>query len=69
MVVNDDESRTFSFGIKILAAGEDVLSFVNGDVSKLDDAIENYNENEEQEFSVADMQGLAYAQVKLTATE
>ena len=60
-VVNDDESRTFSFGIKAIAEGEDVLSFVNGDISKLDDAIDGYNASDDQEFSVADMNGLAYA--------
>ena len=67
MKVNDDESRTFSFGFKILKAGEDVLSFVAGDVSKIDDAISNFNDSEDQTFSVADMKGTAYSQVRIKA--
>ena len=57
MKVNDDDSKTFSFGFKIIKAGEDVLSFINGDVSKVDDAIANYKKNPDKTFSVADMKG------------
>ena len=68
MKVNDDDSRTFSFGFKITKAGEDVLSFINGDVSKVDDAIANYKKNPDKTFSVADMKGKSYAQVKIKAS-
>ena len=61
MKINDDGSRVYSFGFKILKEGEDVLSFVNGDISKLDDAIDNFKENSDEIFSVADMKGSSYA--------
>ena len=67
MKVNDDGSRTFSFGFKITKAGEDVLSFINGDVSKVDDAIANFKRNPDKTFSVADMKGKSYAQVRIKA--
>ena len=68
MKVNEDDSRTFSFGYKITKAGEDVISFVYGDVSKLDDAVANFDKNPDHVFSVADMKGEQYAQVKVKAT-
>ena len=67
MKVNDDGSRTFSFGFKITKAGEDVLSFINGDVSKVDDAIANFKRNPDKTFSVADMKGKSYSQVRIKA--
>ena len=60
MKVNDDGSRTFSFGFKFIKAGEETLSFINGDVSKVDDAIANYKWNPDKTFSVADMKGKSY---------
>ena len=69
MKVNDDGSKTFSFGFKFIEAGEDVISFVSGDVSKLDDAIENFQQSQDETFSVADMFGTAYSQVQLVITE
>ena len=68
MKVNEDDTRTFSFGFKIGKAGEDVISFVYGDVSKLDDAVDNFSKNKDHVFSVADMKGEQYAQVKIKAS-
>ncbi len=68
MKVNEDDTRTFSFGFKITKAGEDVISFVYGDVSKLDDAVDNFSKNKDHVFSVADMKGEQYAQVKIKAS-
>ena len=67
MKIEDDGSRIYTFGFKLLKEGVDVLSFVNGDVSKIDDAIDSFYENNDKVFSVADMKGHSYSQVKLTA--
>ena len=68
MKVNEDDTRTFSFGFKVVSAGEDVISFIYGDVSKLDDAIENFGDSADHTFSVADMKGEQYAQVRISAS-
>ena len=67
MKVNDDGSKTFSFGFKITRAGDDVISFVLGNVAKIDDAISSFQKSSDQTFSVADMEGSAYSQVRITA--
>jgi len=54
-------SRTFSFGFKITKAGEDVLSFINGDASKVDDGIANIKQNTNENFSVADIKWKLYS--------
>ena len=42
MASNEDGSKTFTFGFKILKEGEGVISFAEGDVSKIDDAVAAY---------------------------
>ena len=64
MKVEEDGTRTWSYSFKITKAGQDTLSFVYGDVSKLDDAMRTYHD---QTFTVADMNGTQYAQVEITA--
>ena len=58
----EDGSRTSSFGFKLVQPGIDVLSFVLGDISKIDDALAGYDE-QTNTFLVTDMLGTHYAQV------
>ena len=61
MKINDDGSKIFQFGFTITAAGEDTLSFVHGDISKVDDAVANYKKSADGDFNVADMNAKAYS--------
>ena len=59
----DLEKKEVSFKFDIIGEGEDVVSFILGNVGKLDDAIEDY-EKEGKGFEPADMDGKEVAQIK-----
>ena len=42
MVIEEDDSKTWSFLFEIIGEGEDYVTLVLGDTAKLDDAIESY---------------------------
>ena len=65
MRMEDDGSRTWSYGFKLDKPGTDVLSFVLGDSAKVDDGIAGYD-SPSNTFMVTDMDGTHYAQVELT---
>ena len=54
-----------TYTVVVTGTGEDILSFVHGDVSKMDDAIQGYKEDPLQAFSVIDMDGTEYSQVRI----
>ena len=69
MKINADGTKTFTFGYTMKKAGSDTLTFVFGNVSKVDDAIANFNKNEESSFNVEDMDSQAFSQVTITVEE
>ena len=68
MKVNDDMSRTYSFTLEITGSGDDILTFINGDVTKIDDAMDSYESTGNIMFSVEDMEGKEYCQVRIKAS-
>ncbi len=62
----EDGTRTWTYGFKVNKPGDDVLSFVHGDVAKIDDAIKEYEKSSDHMLDVTDMDAVEYVQVKLT---
>ena len=68
-VVNEDGAAGIrSFKVKIDSDGEEVITLVRGDMTKFDDANEDYGDSSEHLWNLDLMKGAEYTQVKLTVT-
>ena len=62
-VQEDVEKKLVTYDFKIVGEGEDVVSFVLGNIGKIDDAIKDFKDNGKG-FDPKDMDGKEMAQIK-----
>ena len=57
-----------SFKLSVDSDGEETITIVRGDMTKFDDASEDYDDSEEHLWNLDLMKGAEYTQVKLVAS-
>ncbi len=65
-VLNDDgKAGVRTFKLKLEKPGEETITLVRGDMTKFDDADDQYEDNEDHLFNLDLMKGAEYTQIKL----